>query len=168
MALVADIARAWRRPGATFAEIRARPGMSDRVALGYLFMALVVMFAARLPELPALAGPERPLDGMVAALLVGFFILGPLLLYLLAGLAHLIARTLGGQGDGLSSRLALFWALMASSPAVLLAALLRQAFAGLPQVAEMASLASGGVFVWQWWMAMRTAHAGPEAPRTPH
>ena len=44
----------------------------------------------------------------------------PLMAYGLAGLTHLVARLLGGRGSWYSARLALFWALLASSPAWLL------------------------------------------------
>lgn len=163
MSLGRDILTAYLQPRVVYRAKRDQPGMREGVALAYLILACLVMLAARLPDIPPLAGPERPLAGLLAANLVGFLILGPLLLYLVAGISHLVLRTAGGRGDGLSSRLALFWAIMVSTPAVLAAAVLRQSFPASPLVAQLADAVTFGVFLWQWVRCLQEAHF-PRAP----
>ena len=163
MALAQDILMAYIRPRETFRSKRAHPGMREGTALAYLILACMVMLAARLPDLPGLAGPDRPLAGLLAASLVGFLILGPLLMYLVAGISHLVMRTAKGQGDGLSSRLALFWAVMVATPVVLAAAVLRYSFPGNATLEQVTSALTLGVFLWQWIANLRAAHFGQTA-----
>ncbi|MFQ6552171.1 YIP1 family protein [Aestuariibius insulae] len=51
---------------------------------------------------------------------MAWLIIWPLAFYGLAGLSHIAARMLGGRGNWFSARLALFWALLAATPAALL------------------------------------------------
>jgi len=52
---------------------------------------------------------------------VGLIFVLPLLAYGLAALLRLVTRAIGAKADYYSARLALFWALLASTPAVVLA-----------------------------------------------
>src|SRR3990167_5270331 len=94
-----------------------------------------------------LAGPEREDRALVA--LMGCLFLVPLFAYALAALSHWIAKALGGQGSGYGARVALFWALLAVSPAVLFQGLIAGFIgpgAGLAAVGVIVAVA----FFWIW------------------
>jgi Na+-transporting methylmalonyl-CoA/oxaloacetate decarboxylase gamma subunit len=61
---------------------------------------------------------------MGGALIATLFFV-PLLAYAVAGVSHLVARAMGGQGTYLGARMALFWSLLAVGPLMLLQGLLR-------------------------------------------
>src|SRR3989338_9195237 len=97
-----------------------------------------------------LAGPEREdraLVTLIGASLLLFLV--PLFAYALAALSHWIAKALGGQGSGYGARVALFWALLAVSPAVLFQGLIAGFIgpgAGLAAVGVIVAVA----FFWIW------------------
>jgi len=64
--------------------------------------------------------PTTPLDARLGGALLACVFLLPLLAYAIAAASHVIARLFGGRGSGLGARLALFWALLAIAPAMLL------------------------------------------------
>jgi hypothetical protein len=73
----------------------------------------------------------------------------PLLAYGLALISHGIARLMGGKGSGFGARLALFWALLAVAPAMLLQGLT----AGFIGPSAALYLVQGVVltgFLWMW------------------
>ena len=83
--------------------------------------------------------------------------------YLLAALTHAIARLLGGKGDWYGARLALFWAVLASTPLILLHGLV----AGF--VGEGAGLDAVGliwlvVFLWFWASGLRQVERPKPGP----
>jgi hypothetical protein len=75
--------------------------------------------------------------------------IAPLLFYLLAGLTYLIARAFRASISAYGARLALFWALLASSPLVLLWGL-TAGFIGPGLELSLVGIAWFAVFLWFW------------------
>ncbi len=78
------------------------------------------------------------------------------MLYALALLAHGLARLVGGQGSAYGARLALFWALLAASPLILLHGLVA-GFIGPGPGLQGVGLIWCGVFLWFWLSGLREA-----------
>jgi len=76
--------------------------------------------------------------------------------YLLAALAHFLARVLGGRGDFYRARVALVWALLAAAPLMLLQGLVA-GFIGQGPQALAVSLAVFAAFTLIWGAGMRVA-----------
>lgn len=95
----------------------------------YLITGCFVIFVSQLPS--ALAGgpqwpPEAPAEARVINTFFGWLFIAPLLFYGVAGVAHLVARAIGGRGSFLGSRAALFWTVLAVSPLMLLRGMVQQ------------------------------------------
>lgn len=99
----------------------------------YLLAGLLIIFLSQIPDLTGtgLAAPElterlvgedgpAPLDARLAITLFVWLFVWPLILYVFGGLTHVLARLVGGKGQGVNARLALFWAILAVSPLFLL------------------------------------------------
>jgi hypothetical protein len=125
MAVSTDIVRSWTRPRKV---IRARldRGVSEPQLLALLMGACLLIFVAQTPALSraTFLDPSVPLEARMAGALMATLFLVPLFAYALAGISHLAARALGGKGQGIGARLALFWAMLAISPAMLFQGLL--------------------------------------------
>lgn len=151
MAVTTDILRSWRHPRTVIRE-RLDRGVSEPQALVVLMGACLLIFVAQLPRLARAAHYDSsvPLDARMAGALMASLFLVPLLAYSIAGLSHLAARFLGGKGQGLGARLALFWSLLAISPAMLFQGLL----AGLvgPSLGlTVVGLLVGAGFLYLWF-----------------
>jgi hypothetical protein len=85
---------------------------------------------------------------MGGALLGTLFLLPPIA-YAVAALSHLVARAFGGTGSFFSARLALFWALLAVSPLMLLQGLVR-GFIGPGPALTLVGLAVLATFLVLW------------------
>ncbi|MBB06205.1 YIP1 family protein [Pseudooceanicola sp.] len=159
MSIVADIAATYRRPAAILRR-RLQAGQREDRALAVLMAGCALLFVAQWPRLARQAfetGAE--LDMLLAGSLMALIFILPLLFYGLAALSHLIGRVLGGQGDHHSARMALFWALLAASPAFLLHGL-TQGFVGPgPQAAVTGALALA-VFAWFWLAGLIAVERG--------
>lgn len=158
MSVTRDIAATYRGPKRVIARILARGPREDR-ALAYLMAACALMFIAQLPKLARqahLTGDD--LNMLMGGALFGLVFIAPLIFYGLAMLSHLIARLLGGQGTFWSARMALFWALLAASPLVLLHGLVAGFIGPGPQL-SLAGVIWCGAFLWFWvsglWYAER-------------
>jgi len=98
-------------------------GRREDRALSYLLVACLLIYAAQWPRLQreAVLNPgDAPLEAQLAIIFFAMLMIWPILLYALGGLTHLIALALGGKGSWYSARLALFWSLLATTPAWLL------------------------------------------------
>ena len=166
MSVVRDIAATWRRPRAVMRGLLAQGRREDR-ALAVLIAACLVIFVAQWPRLSReahLAGGAEGVPPLEAQLAISFFamlMIWPLLAYALAALSHLVARALGGRGTWFAARLALFWALLASTPAWLLYGLV-SGFIG-PGLAQ--SIVGGSLllaFVAIWGICLLVAETSPE------
>ena len=90
---------------------------------------------------------------LLGGALLGIVFIAPLLLYVLALVAHWIARAAGGQGDAYRARLALFWAFLASSPLILLNGLVA-GFIGAGAALNLVGALWCAVFLWFWVSGM--------------
>ncbi len=124
MALTADIVESWGKPRKVIRRLQAR-GRSEPFAFTFLFVFLllaVVSVAPFLSRQAALDGKPFPpyLLGACFGAAAGlpFF-------YALAAIGHLVAKLMGGTGGFYDGRLALFWALACTAPAMLVYGLVR-------------------------------------------
>ena len=160
-------------------------GVTDRLGLVFLALAMALSFVSQLPsisrrarepnpELEALiraeAGDVRQIEGtqvpqdMVDAkfqlflaqeLMVWFFIL-PLFFYAVALIGLWVARRLGATLDGVTARVALFWALLVAVPMKLLHGVV-YAVIGAGPLLMLAGLPWFLVLVFNWVNNLRVA-----------
>ena len=159
MAVTTDIVATYKGPGAQMRRLLAR-GESEPRALALCMAGCLVLFIAGLPALSRkahLTGSDLQMD-MGGALLGTIFIL-PLVLYAVAALVHAVARMLGGQGSPHGARLALFWALLASGPLILLNGLVA-GFIGPGPEQTLVGAVWFAVFMWFWIGGMRVVQKG--------
>lgn len=155
MTVTADIVESWRRPRAVIRRLLAR-GPSEPFALSFLLAFLALALAAVSPGLARQAwlegggaGPGPRLFGAALGLLATM----PLW-YLLAALGHLVARAFGGKGSFYGARLALFWSLLAISPAMLVQGLV-QGLIGAGAAANLLGVVVALGFLTLWALTMK-------------
>lgn len=158
MPVTRDITATYRGPGRVVRRLLAMGEREDR-ALAIVMAFCVLAFVARLPALARQAHlTEQDLSPMMGAALMGIVFVLPLCLYGLAGMSHLIARVIGGQGTWFGARLALFWALLASTPLLLLNGLVAGFIGPGPELSAVGFLWFA-VFMWFWLSGLMTAEA---------
>ena len=120
MSLIPDIVESWRAPARVVRRHLARP-KSEAFVFTFLFTFLLLAFVAQTPYAARLShmNPEVPLQQRLLATALGLMAMIPFW-YGLAAASRLVARVFGGQGSWYGARLALFWALVAVTPAMLL------------------------------------------------
>ncbi len=149
MSVFRDILRSWKAPRTIVRGLLAQGQREDR-AIAYLMIGCLLIFIAQLPRLARTAHLEDiGLDRLVAYEFLAWLIVWPLAFYGLAALSHLAAKLLGGRGDWFSARLALFWALLAATPAALLYGLTTGLIGPGPQAALTGSIWLLGL-AWIW------------------
>ncbi|WP_299041981.1 YIP1 family protein [uncultured Tateyamaria sp.] len=149
MSITRNITATYRGPGRVVRHLLAMGPREDR-ALAYLMAACALLFIAQLPRLSReahLTGED--LNMLMGGSLMALIFIAPLLLYGLALVARLIGRVLGGQGTGYGARLALFWALLASAPLLLLHGLVSGFIGPGPQETAV-GLLWFVAFLWFW------------------
>jgi len=120
MAATRDIVTSYRNPAAVVRRLLGQGPREDRNLI-YLMVACLIFFVAQTPRLAREAhvnGTE--LDMLLGATLMAWLFIAPLIFYMLAAGTQIILKVMRGRPSGYSTRLALFWALLASSPLVLL------------------------------------------------
>ncbi|WP_416915940.1 MAG: YIP1 family protein [Roseicyclus sp.] len=163
MAVTTDIVATWRRPGTVMRRLLSMGRREDR-ALAMLIAACLVIFVAQWPRLSreAFFDPSVPLEARLGGALLGWLFIAPLMAYAVAAIGHLLALIVKGKGSWYSSRLALFWSLLSTSPAFLFYGLVA-GFIG-PGIEQ--SLAGGLLliaFLAIWGLCLREAEREPEA-----
>lgn len=149
MAISRNIVSTYRGPGRVIRGLLSLGQREDR-AIAYLMGACVLIFVAQLPRLAReahLTGED--LNMKMGATLMAWVFIAPLLFYAIAFLARLVGRVLGGKGSAYGARLALFWALLASSPLVLLHGL-TAGFVGPGIELQFVGFVWLVVFLWFW------------------
>jgi hypothetical protein len=154
MAVTQDIVESWRRPAAVVRRLLER-GASEPFAFSLLvtFLLLALVGLAPLLAREAFAHPEIGLMGRLYAATLGL-LLGIPVFYLLAACGHLVARALGGRGSFYGGRLALFWALVATTPAILLHGL-AQGFLGVTTATTVTGMLTLVAFLVFWAAMLR-------------
>ena len=159
MAITRDIAATYRGPRRVVEDLLTLGKREDR-ALAYLMGACLLFFIARMPALARQAHETgQELDMLMGGTLLAWLFIAPLILYLIAGLVRLVARLLGGKGTAYGARLALFWALLASTPLILLHGLVA-GFIGPGPGLQIVGLRWFGVFMWFWISGMLASEKG--------
>jgi len=167
MSVTADIARSYLRPGQVIRR-RLAEGPREDKALAILMAASALSYVAGLPALrrAAFLGEGPPFDEAAAGALLGGLVLAPLVFYALAAASHVVARALGGRGSWYGARLALFWALLAASPVILLRGLVLGLIGPGPQ-ATLVGVLAAAAFLSIWlrglWVAETAAARQREA-----
>lgn len=149
MGAVDDILRSYRAPRAVMRAHLAR-GRSEPRALTLLLAALMVIFIAQWPRLSRLSfeQPDLPMTGLMVGTGLALLAMVPVF-YALAAVSHLAARGLGGTGNGYGARLALFWALLAAAPLMLLQGLVAGFLGtGVQLIAVSAVVFAAFVSIW--------------------
>ena len=162
MAITDDIVATYRGPRRVAARLLAGERHEAR-PLAYLLAALGLFLVAQAPGLARAAHlePASPFAQRVMAAALALCALLPVF-YALAALGHLAARALGGTGDWFGGRIALFWALLAVAPLVLLQGLVA-AFVG-PGGAYLATgIVVFAVFLWFWGAGLDASEFGAPA-----
>ena len=160
MALTVDIVRTWRAPRAVIRGLLNQGRREDR-AVAFVMIACFLIFVAQWPRLKRIdAGfelspwpPEVDFEGMRTYTFYALVVMLPLVMYGLAAVAHLIARVMGGQGSWYSARLSLFWALLSTTPLLLLHGLVR-GFIGPGTQSILVGIVWAAVFGYIWMQCM--------------
>lgn len=159
MSVTTDIVQSWWQPKAVIGRHLQRP-KSEPFAFSLLVAFLVLAFVSLWPALSrqTVLQPEvLMVQRLVAA---GLALLASIpLWYLLSAVSHWIAKALGGQGDHYTARLALFAALLAITPGMLLQGLVAGMIGPGVQRDLVAALV-GLAFLWIWISMLREAERG--------
>ncbi|GAA6201066.1 YIP1 family protein [Aquicoccus sp. SU-CL01552] len=161
MAVTSDIAASYRGPGRVVRRLLEMGQREDR-ALAFLMAGCVLVFVAQMPRLAREAHETgQELNMLMGASLLAWVIFAPILFYVIAALSHVVARLVGGRGDWYGARLALFWALLAAAPVLLLHGLVAGLIGPGPALDTVGGLALG-VFLWFWLAGLRQAERALE------
>lgn len=161
MPVTRDIAATYRGPARVMQRLLEMGEREDR-ALALVMAACTLVFISTMPRLAReahLSGQE--LNMLMGGSLLAWVIIAPLFLYVLAAISHVLARVLGGKGSWFGARLALFWALLASAPLILLNGLV----AGFIGPGFELSLVGGlwcVVFLWFWLSCLIQSERTPQ------
>lgn len=125
MAVTRDIVEAHVHPRRVMARLLAMGLREDR-AIAMLMGSCLLLFMSQWPYRARQAHETGgTLTDTIQHDAVGLIFVFPLLAYGLAALLRLMTRAFKAQADFYSARLALFWALLASTPAVVLAGMVK-------------------------------------------
>ncbi|MDF3413832.1 YIP1 family protein [Sulfitobacter sp. M57] len=151
-----DIVATYRGPGKVVRRLLGEGVREDR-ALIYLMIGCLMVFVAQTPRLARQAFETgENLQMLMGASLMAWLFIAPLLLYAIGALTHLVARVLRARITSYGARLALFWALLASSPLVLLWGL-TAGFIGQGIQLTAVGFVWFALFVWFWFAGFRAA-----------
>ena len=120
--IVPRIAQSWWAPGRVVASLRGTP---ERVLIVILMAAMLIFWVAQAPGHARAAhlDPSVPLDARLGGALLAVVFMMPLVAYVVAELVAFASRLTPWRVSSADSRLALFWALLAVAPAMLLSGL---------------------------------------------
>ncbi|WP_371153330.1 YIP1 family protein [Jannaschia sp. 2305UL9-9] len=136
-------------------------GQREDMAFVFLIIGCFMVFVAQLPRLSREAY-ETGQDFMLlmGGTLMAWIFVAPLLFYGLAAISHLVARAVGGGGTWFGARLALFWSLLAVSPAMLLHGL-TAGFIGPGPALSLVGLIVLMAFLWIWIGGLTVVERAP-------
>lgn len=157
MAITRNITATYRGPGRVVARILGGDLREDRV-LYFLMTACAVIFVAQTPyqAREAHLDDSVPLQARMYWSAFLWIFLFPLLMYMVAALVWLVSRVVPRAPSGYEIRVALFWALLASSPVILLVGL-TAGLVGPGPALQGLGLLWCAVFLWFWIAGILTA-----------
>lgn len=157
MALTQDIVATYKGPRHVVGRF-LRQGRNEVRSLIFLLLAGVLIFVASAPYQSRLAtlDPEGPLE--VRLYWSGFLwiFLMPLVMYIFALLVWGMTRIAGRRLSGAAVRLTLFWALLASTPVLLLLGL-AAGMIGPGIQTQLVGFVWLAVFAWFWFAGLLEA-----------
>ena len=159
MSLTRDMVATYRGPHRVVARLLSMGQREDR-ALAILMAGCGIVFVAQWPRLAReahLTGQE--LNALLGGTLLAWLFIAPLLLYFIAFLSHILLRALGRKQTSYGARLALFWALLAAAPLILLHGLVA-GFIGPGIGLNVIGLAWLLAFLWFWISGLMQAGKG--------
>ena len=120
MSVVSRVLLTYRSPSRAFDLMYGRP-IDESSSLGYLMGACIFTYVAQWPYLAR----QAHLDGFdlqtsLAASLLAWLLIAPLLLYTLALFVYFFHKVLGGGKSSVQIRMGLFWSFFAASPLMML------------------------------------------------
>lgn len=157
MPVTTDIIGTYKGPRRVVARHLAMGPREDR-ALAILMGGCMLAFTSQMPRLAReahLTGQE--LNMLLGGALFGLIFIAPLLLYSLSWVSYLVVRVFGGKGDSYGARLALFWALLAASPLMLLNGLTAGFIGPGPALSFVGGLWLA-LFLWFWISGLMQAY----------
>ncbi|MBN8631011.1 MAG: YIP1 family protein [Rhodobacterales bacterium] len=159
MTVSTDLVATWRHPRRILRQHLAR-GPSEPFVLSFLLVFLALAFIGQWPVAAReafLAGEPSASPRILARALAVLATIP--LWYGLAALGHLAARAMGGQGSWYAARVALFWALAAVGPLMLLQGLVSGMIGPGPALTAV-TLGIGVAFLWLWGTLLHEAETG--------
>lgn len=151
--IVPRVLQSWRHPRRVLRGLR---GMPESAMVVVLLAAMLLFFVAQWPfhARAAQMDPSIPLGGRLAGAAVAVIFMMPLLAYAVAALVALLSRWIGHPVAPGDSRLALFWALLAVAPAMLLSGLVA-GMIGPGTGLTIVQAATGVAFLVIWGAGLR-------------
>ena len=147
------VLQSWWAPGRVVTSLRGTP---ERVLIVILMAAMLVFLIAQAPGHARAAhlDPSVPLEARMGGALLAVMFMMPLLAYALAELVAFLSRLTPWPVASPDSRLALFWALLAVAPAMLLAGLV-EGFVGPGAALSLVRVVAGFGFLVIWGAGLR-------------
>ena len=159
MTVTTDLVSTWRRPRAILRQHLAR-GRSEPFAFSLLLVFLLLAFVGQWPVAAREAHFAGEASALPRILPRAMAVLATIpVWYALAAASRLVARTLGGQGTWHGARIALFWALAATGPLMLLQGLVAGMIGSGPALTAV-TLLVGAAFLWLWFTLLHEAERG--------
>lgn len=159
MTVTTDLVATWWRPRTILRQHLAR-GRSEPFALSFLLIFLLLAFVGQWPGAARAAFVAGEPSAWPRILPTAYGLLAAIpFLYGLAALGHLVARAMGGKGSWYGARIALFWALAAVGPLMLLQGLVSGMIGSGPAL-TLVTLVVGAAFLWLWATLLFEAERG--------
>lgn len=157
MSAVRDIVATYRGPRRVIRRI-LDAGINEPRALVILLSGCAVMFIAQWPRLSREAVESgQELNPLLGGALIGLMFYLPLALYAVALVSWGVLRGAGGKGTTpYAARIALFWALLATAPLMLLWGL-TAGFVGPGPALNAVGVFWCAAFLWVWLSGLREA-----------
>ena len=149
MSVIREIGATYAGPHKVVARHLAVGPREDR-ALVILIAACALFFVSSWPINARIAHLEgKELNPLLGGSLMAWIFMAPLAFYVLSFVVKIVLSLFGWKGGAYGSRIALFWALLAASPVVLLNGLVL-GFIGPGIQAQIVGLIWFVLFMWFW------------------
>ncbi|SDE89965.1 hypothetical protein SAMN05421538_11428 [Paracoccus isoporae] len=157
--LVPRILASWWRPGEV---VRGLHPLREGAMLAVLMAAMLVFLIAQAPGHARAAELDHgvPLGGRMAGAAMAVLFVMPLLAYATAWVVQILSRLTPWAISGPAARLALFWALLAIAPAMLLSGLV-EGLMGPGAALSVTRLICGIGFLLIWGAGLRAVARTP-------